>query len=312
MDKIATSNPTGLPARVSGSPEDAPRPEGGEKAAQQEALSQLKQAKEKFLNSGATVPSQGKQGGTADEGLEAIPASLLADSGLAPETDSDLPGSLPPVTGRNQGKEGHSAGGASVAPEGEGAELDPLAKPVVGRSGEGDEESSKNKGQFAGDSDNNLGNAILQSMGSESSAFSQLRGVEGAEAASHLGTDFEKIETLISKVANRVLVTDPASGQNAEVRVQIAPDLMPGTEVKVWKGDGGRLFVEFDTTSPQWAKVLSDSVSALSDRLGARINLHEAPQVSVRDSSDGSSRDHQSEHGGSGQQQQREDPRDEA
>jgi type III secretion system needle length determinant len=116
--------------------------------------------------------------------------------------------------------------------------------------------------------------------------------------------DLDKMEALIAKVANRVLVTDPQSGQNPEVRVRVAPDLMPGTEVKLWKGDGGRLHIEFDTTSPQWAKILSESVSVLADRLGARIHLHETPEVTVRHSGGDMPGDGRSRQGGSQQQQQ--------
>ena len=83
---------------------------------------------------------------------------------------------------------------------------------------------------------------------------------------------------------------------------------MPGTEVKLWKGEGGRLHIEFDTTSPQWAKILSESVSALADRLGARIHLHETPAVTVRHSGGDMPGDGRSRQGGSQQQQQQRDP----
>jgi len=161
------------------------------------------------------------------------------------------------------------------------------------------------------EAEENLGNSILQSLGKESSPAQRYPSVGAVDQLIGMRVDLDKMEALIAKVATRVLVTDPQSGQNPEVRVRVAPDLMPGTEVKLWKGDGGRLHIEFDTTSPQWAKVLSESVSGLADRLGARIHLHETPEVIVRHSGGDMPGDGRSRQGGSQQQRQHDPEADE-
>ncbi|MDF2377666.1 MAG: hypothetical protein P1U81_15615, partial [Verrucomicrobiales bacterium] len=161
------------------------------------------------------------------------------------------------------------------------------------------------------EAEENLGNSILQSLGKESSPAQRYPSVGAVDQLIGMRVDLDKMEALIAKVATRVLVTDPQSGQNPEVRVRVAPDLMPGTEVKLWKGDGGRLHIEFDTTSPHWAKVLSESVSGLADRLGARIHLHETPEVIVRHSGGDMPGDGRSRQGGSQQQRQHDPEADE-
>lgn len=132
----------------------------------------------------------------------------------------------------------------------------------------------------------NLGNTILQSLGAASAQGNPPAGIQPNAAEFSAGrVDYARIEELLTKVAHQVLATDTVSGQRPEVRVQVAPDLMPGTEVKVWKADGGRLHVEFETTSPQWAKILTDASSILADRLAGKVNLGEMPVVIVQNSS---------------------------
>jgi type III secretion system needle length determinant len=120
-----------------------------------------------------------------------------------------------------------------------------------------------------------LGHSILQSLDSQSTAAAQVSGPATAERIEH-------VSNLMNEMADRVLVTDPLHGQNAEVRIKIAENIMPGTEVRVWREDGGQLRVEFDTTNAYWARVLNDSTTQLSQRLSERLNLAEGAQVTVQ------------------------------
>jgi type III secretion system needle length determinant len=120
-----------------------------------------------------------------------------------------------------------------------------------------------------------LGHSILQSLDSQSTAAAQVSGPATAERIEH-------VSNLMNEMADRVLVTDPMHGQNAEVRIKIAENIMPGTEVRVWREDGGQLRVEFDTTNAYWARVLNDSTTQLSQRLSERLNLAEGAQVTVQ------------------------------
>lgn len=125
-----------------------------------------------------------------------------------------------------------------------------------------------------------LGNSILQSIGSHSSttAATAAQQTHGASAADRI----EQVSVLMNQMADRVLVTDPLHGQNSEVRVKLTNDIMPGTEVRVWREDGGQLRVSFDTTDAYWARVLSESSSQLTQRLNQNLNLPEGALVTVQ------------------------------
>ncbi len=122
-----------------------------------------------------------------------------------------------------------------------------------------------------------LGQSILQSLDSQSAAAASAQ-VSGPATAERI----EQVSSLMNEMADRVLVTDPLHGQNTEVRIKIAENIMPGTEVRVWREDGGQLRVEFDTTNAYWARVLNDSTTQLSQRLNERLNLPEGAQVTVQ------------------------------
>ncbi len=124
----------------------------------------------------------------------------------------------------------------------------------------------------------NLGQAILQSLGNQSAA--------AASAASVVSTPMtadriDHVSSLMSQMADRVLVTDPLHGQTQEVRIKLAENIMPGTEVRMWREDGGQLRVEFDTVSPYWARALNEASPLLSQRLNERLSLGENVQVTV-------------------------------
>lgn len=121
-----------------------------------------------------------------------------------------------------------------------------------------------------------LGQSILQSLDSQSSAAA------AATVGAPLTADrIEHVSSLMSQMADRVLVTDPLHGQVPEVRIKLADSIMPGTEVRMWREDGGQLRVEFDTVSPYWARVLNEASPLLSQRLNERLTQAENVQVTV-------------------------------
>lgn len=139
-----------------------------------------------------------------------------------------------------------------------------------------------------------LGHSILHSLGAHSSAAA-------THAASHVPSTerVEQVSALMTEMADRVLVTDPLHGQNPEVRISLADNLMPGTDLRVWREDGGQLRVEFDTVSPYWARVLNEASPLLTQRLNERLGQPEqAAVVTVQQQGgqpeDGRSRNRQS------------------
>jgi|GEM_PF-1756465 len=138
----------------------------------------------------------------------------------------------------------------------------------------------------------NLGQVILQSLDTQSSA-SAANVVASVNGPAHIER-VEQVSALMTEMADRVLVTDPLHGQTQEVRIKLAESIMPGTEVRVWREEGGQLRVEFDTTSGYWARILNEASPLLSQRLNERLNLPDAALVNVhqqdRQPEDGRSR----------------------
>lgn len=125
-----------------------------------------------------------------------------------------------------------------------------------------------------------LGHAILQSLGNQSAAAAEAAGAATGPATAER---IEQVSALMSQMADRVLVTDPLHGQTPEVRIKLAENIIPGTEVRVWRDEGGQLKVEFDTVSPYWARVLNEASPLLSQRLNERLQAAEPPVVTVRE-----------------------------
>ena len=123
-----------------------------------------------------------------------------------------------------------------------------------------------------------LGNSILSSIGQQSST--SIVNAPGATAPAMTAERVEQVSTLMSQMADRVLVTDPLHGQTAEVRIKLADNLIPGTEVRVWR-EQGQLHVSFDTTSAYWARVLNEASPLLSQRLQERLPNIDPAQVTV-------------------------------
>jgi type III secretion system needle length determinant len=145
-----------------------------------------------------------------------------------------------------------------------------------------------------------MGDDILQSLNAQSSQPSVNVVNAPTDAAPVVRVDqAARIETFVSQIADRILVTDPAAGQNAQVHIKISDAVLPGTELQLWRGEGGQLNVNFATTSPQSAQILSDASQLLAQRLNERLSLSMPVVVSVQtgDSEmpqDGRSRQYQS------------------
>lgn len=124
----------------------------------------------------------------------------------------------------------------------------------------------------------NLGQTILQSLGTQSvPVTANITPTEAPVNADRV----EQVSALMTEMADRVLVTDPLHGQTPEVRIKLADHVMPGTEVRVWREEGGQLRVEFDTTSGYWARVLNEASPLLTQRLSEKLHLPDAVQVQV-------------------------------
>ncbi|WP_075088662.1 hypothetical protein [Verrucomicrobium spinosum] len=155
-----------------------------------------------------------------------------------------------------------------------------------------------------------LGSAILDSFFSQSSGVSAPAPTVVAEPASPMAERVAQIENLMNTMVDRVLVTDPLSGQNQEVRIKFQEGILPGTEARVWREDG-RVMVEFVSTRADSVRWLEGSIVMLSQRLDERL-LQSAPSVVTVNSSgdapaDGRSRERNTPWDQARQQQQQQE-----
>lgn len=123
-----------------------------------------------------------------------------------------------------------------------------------------------------------LGSNILQSLGIQSTPESANETIHETGVTQRI----EQVSTLMSEMADRILITDPSLGNTTELRIKIAENIMRNTEIRVWRENGGQLCVEFDTKDAFWARALNDSSTQLAHRLNERLNLSDGAQVTVQ------------------------------
>lgn len=145
-----------------------------------------------------------------------------------------------------------------------------------------------------------MGDEILQSFASQSSANPGVTTSSGVAVAQPVHVNqAERIEAFVNQITERILVTDPLSGQNAQVHIKVAEGIFPGTELQLWRGEAGQLNVNFATTSLQTAQVLTEAAQLLAQRLNEKLALPMPAVVTVQSGNsempqDGRSRQYQS------------------
>ena len=89
----------------------------------------------------------------------------------------------------------------------------------------------------------------------------------------------EKRSQVIEEAVSRMLVTDPSRGGEAQVRIKLRDDVLPGTEVRVSQREG-RLEVEFvaNAESAAWLAAQAESIAAeLARRLRREVRVAVRP-----------------------------------
>ncbi len=127
-----------------------------------------------------------------------------------------------------------------------------------------------------------LGAAVLQSIAQQSSSAPAFVAAAPAEVAApaplpRLG----QLERIIAETVSRVLVSDPLHDGSREVRVQFAREILPDTEVRLWRRDG-RLHVEFVSTPAVAETGLRDALPRLAEAIQQRQPPGESPVVTLQ------------------------------
>lgn len=135
--------------------------------------------------------------------------------------------------------------------------------------------------QPASEMSETLGDEILQAFVAQSSSQPLTAAAPAPVSSPSTVDQTARIDAFVNQIVDRILVTDPVSGQNAQVHIKIADHILPGSEIRLWRGEGGQLNVNFATTSPQSAQVLADASQLLAQRLDERLHLSQPVVVTT-------------------------------
>lgn len=128
------------------------------------------------------------------------------------------------------------------------------------------------------DDESPLGVTMLQTLLSHSS--SAPTPIAPTEAAAPTAPA-PRLEAVIAETVSRILVSDPLHDARREVRIEIAPDVLPDTEVRLWREEG-RLHVEFISSASVADRGLRDALPNLGTTIQQRQAEQELPLVSLR------------------------------
>lgn len=219
------------------------------------------------------------EGDAATEGLAAAPfpntavggkkqaqtSPRLASAGMArgsfPQGSQSLP--LPETTGQQtQG----------------GAQGEPTSQLGASLNIDSDVTYSGQEQAFEQGATSSLGDEILKVMNQK-----QLPAQPGNKTV-----DNTQLSRYIDQVAKQILVTEPSSSTNQQVRVLINDSILPQTEVLVSR-DGAALFIQFVTKSEEASLLLTTNQQLIRDQLIENLSRPVSVDVST-DQQDGRSR----------------------
>lgn len=107
------------------------------------------------------------------------------------------------------------------------------------------------------------GDAVLAALGG-----TQPRGPEAAGTPAPGRLD----PALTDKLVDRILVSAPQPGGQAEVRISLREDVLPGTEVRIQRLPDGGVKVQFVTDNPQAERQLNQTqLAGLQQMLGENL-----------------------------------------
>lgn len=111
-----------------------------------------------------------------------------------------------------------------------------------------------------------LGADILASFFSQSQASG---GVAPSQAIAPSSRD--ELSSMITQMVDRLLVGDTRFNNKGEVQMKLSDSVLPQTELKIWRGEGGQLHVEFLSTSAESSALLASRLPFLAQRLNEQF-----------------------------------------
>ena len=122
-----------------------------------------------------------------------------------------------------------------------------------------------------------LGTTLLQSLASQSAGAAAAVSAPTAPTVAHIAA----LQDMVAETVSRVLVSDPLHDGRREVRISLANDVLPNTEIRLWRQEN-RLHVEFVTTASVADGGLQEGLPRLAEAIQQRQPQSELPLLSVR------------------------------
>jgi hypothetical protein len=122
-----------------------------------------------------------------------------------------------------------------------------------------------------------LGTTLLQSLAQQSASAA----IAASTPPAPTQESIEKLQSMVAETVSRVLVTDPLQGDRREVRIALAGDVLPQTEIRLWRHEN-RIHVEFVTTAAVADGGLQEGLPRLAEAIHQRQPQGDAPVLSVR------------------------------
>ncbi|PTY07827.1 hypothetical protein DB347_06270 [Opitutaceae bacterium EW11] len=123
-----------------------------------------------------------------------------------------------------------------------------------------------------------LGAAVLQSFLQQGTpAVAPSAALPAVQAAPRI----QNLDAIVADTVSRLLVSDPLHDGRREVRIALAPSVLPDTEVRLWREEG-RLHVEFTSPPAVADSGLQDALPRLGEAIHQRAPQLETPVVTLR------------------------------
>ena len=129
-------------------------------------------------------------------------------------------------------------------------------------------------------SQQSFGDSILQTLGATSSGAETTAANQTSPGVSEVRVTApsDTIAEVSQTIADRILVSDPAHGGDAEVRITMKDSVLPGTEVRITEKNG-ELQIQFHTDSPESRDMLSKHQMQMTERLNERLERNVAVDI---------------------------------
>jgi type III secretion system needle length determinant len=215
---------------------------------------------------------------------------------------------------REQGKAGHlEEAGTPVREQGKAGHLEEAGTPVREQSKTG----RPNTPDVLANRDSSLpsGDSILAALHEGRPDHAQQAGGPNLAAASQVKTASRPGESLVSQLAERILVSAPDAAGDREVRILLRENVLPGTEIRIQRQEGGALSVSFVTNDLRAEQILgggalSDLHNALAGKLQVEVQVRIVrPDGGLTAEADGHSDPRQSGDGQGGSRDERHEGR---